>query len=283
MILGFLFAVAPSTLCRWNSLRHRSQNDSQGPKTMVYYITNTVIPFLDTRRRASLFLTCNMLKSRILQIFETSISRQIMDAAIRTPRWMKERYRSRRLATCPHAHIKSTDLVRSKNEFRLRDTFQCVCGCQLYGIPHQHHPSHGKCLQTLPSRLCAWRRATASDLSHHCDRMKWRMCHRFTRSEKRRVEVARTLLQTGFSLLHLYHYRQHQVRKILHRMKHRALARTAGDLLAWGIAQSMLEIVVSYPARANGIGHKSEPPVSVKGMYTAMRQAFTQHRAAPGR
>jgi|YelNatPaOPRAMG01_1025707.scaffolds.fasta_scaffold21189_2 hypothetical protein len=81
-ILDRLFGMALSTLHDWSSLRHQSQEDSQRPQIPVRETIPTKIYCKRANLRSSLFLMRRMLTPRRFQVFDFSVSRQLVGAAI---------------------------------------------------------------------------------------------------------------------------------------------------------------------------------------------------------
>jgi len=81
-----LFGEAPSTPCRWNSLRHRNRDSSRCLSREIRKLTDSIIHFINSNLHASSFLNWDMLKSHIPQVFDLSVSRQTVFEAILRPR-----------------------------------------------------------------------------------------------------------------------------------------------------------------------------------------------------
>jgi len=99
-ILDRLFGMALSTLHDWSSLRHQSQEDSQRPQIPVRETIPTKIYCKRANLRSSLFLMRRMLTPRRFQVFDFSVSRQLVGAVIRASGLAKEENARRVFHTC---------------------------------------------------------------------------------------------------------------------------------------------------------------------------------------
>jgi len=61
--------------------------------------------------------------------------------------------------------------------------------------------------------------------------------YRLGEREYRGTEISRLGLRTGFFFRNLFHHGEHRVPQVLYGMEQRALAYTAGRIIAKGIAQ----------------------------------------------
>lgn len=80
--------------------------------------------------------------------------------------------------------------------------------------------------------------------------------------------------------LALVSYGQEGVPQVLYWSEHRARAHTANNVDTKGTAQNKPVIQMYGTGRGYGRVHRVEPPAPAKGVYRALRQAFTRHRAA---
>jgi len=65
--------VAASTLCIWNSSRHRNQDDTRRLRTWVGKTLNTMILFRCTSPHSIAFVASSVLKSRVIEVFDRSL------------------------------------------------------------------------------------------------------------------------------------------------------------------------------------------------------------------
>jgi len=90
-ILGRVLKATPSTLCRWRALRHQTHDGLRRPQTRVRKLTNTSIQSVGIVFNVSIFLTRIMLQGRIFQVFDLSVSRQLMGTSKRTARLTRKK------------------------------------------------------------------------------------------------------------------------------------------------------------------------------------------------
>jgi hypothetical protein len=105
----------------------------------------------------------------------------------------------------------------------------------------------------------------------------WSPCT--TRRECGRIDVSLLVLWAGFSVRSLLHHGQYRVRLAAYRVVQRALARASNSVRTEEIAQKKPVVVRHSTGHGNGEEHLWKPPVAVRGMERAAKQALTVHRA----
>jgi len=189
-VLGRVFGVAPSTVCRWHSLRHRCQDDSRRTRARARKLTHCIIQCKRRNLLAYRFLMRSVLKLCILQVFNPSGSRQLLGTAFRaaglTTKSSASSLDNFRISSCG----RFTDLVVTNlPRFAVMDATAFDCSTTSLA----ERASRG--FRRSSSRKSSWARisiiaATSFFLSSR---------HRFPQRERRGIGIAGLGLKSGFS------------------------------------------------------------------------------------
>jgi len=227
-MLGRSFRAALSTLCRWNSLRLRNEDESRRNRTNVRQRSDTSIDL--TGVYDPLFFSVATIKhaqiTRELQVIDPSVSRQFADTATRAAALTRKRTRRRQWTACLQAHAESSldvsHQIIDDVPKRYRPVFVAIDETAIR--QQRHDTSHEVCSQLRPSPLFAWERIMDSEFSHRKDRFQWDVRFGFARTERGRIGRFRVGCHSGFPDQHLFHYTHDFGPQILCKMEQRALA-----------------------------------------------------------
>lgn len=160
----------------WNSVRYRNRWYSHQTRTRVRKITDITIGFPCSRVCCSFLLACRMPESRIYQVFDFYVLRQLGHAVTRATGMTRKSTQMRSLTTCTPAHIErslysshramhSVQIenapflygIRPNAIRRQRDTYDQICAQRFQIL---RFPWKGSWIRTLvivatvPSRRC---------------------------------------------------------------------------------------------------------------------------------
>jgi hypothetical protein len=119
-----------------------------------------------------------MLKSRILQIIDLAVPRQLVGEANRAPGLTTNKNRRHPLTTCSQAHAECSLNFLRQTIHSVRKKPSSLFGHQRPDTQFQHDAFQSPRSQRILALLFAWKRIFDSDLSHRSDRSQWSERHR---------------------------------------------------------------------------------------------------------
>jgi hypothetical protein len=136
---------------------------------------------------------CSMLKSRMLQVFDLAVSRQLAAKGIRILRLKRKTSKTCVDDLFTRSYRRFAELLTKSNRVLRKGESPSVHGLRQDGIRQWLDISHAICARKPLSVLLARERALESDMCHCSHRFHWSVRHRFARMKCRRIEISRVI------------------------------------------------------------------------------------------
>jgi hypothetical protein len=144
--------VASSTCWRRYLLRYRDEADTRRTQESFRKVTKVILTFMYACLHSARCRAYNMLKSRLLQVLDLSVSRVIVGGADRAERLRRKNTRRRPLMNCLQNHAESSlSLPGQKIDYARKKKIAFLCGYRRNGIRGQHDASHVTSSSRCPS------------------------------------------------------------------------------------------------------------------------------------